>query len=53
MLITMYDAPGIGLAAPQVGVMHRLIVMDCIKDEAEAPRPMIMFNPQVDCIFRR
>ena len=47
MLITMYDAPGIGLAAPQVGVMHRLIVMDCIKDEAEAPRPMIMFNPQV------
>ena len=31
MLETMYEAPGIGLAAPQVGVMKRLIVMDCIK----------------------
>jgi len=43
----MYDAPGIGLAAPQIGVLNRLIVMDCVKDEAEAPRPMIMFNPEV------
>ena len=47
MLATMYDAPGIGLAAPQIGVLNRLIVMDCIKDEAEAPRPIIMFNPEV------
>jgi len=47
MLATMYDAPGIGLAAPQIGVLNRLIVMDCVKDEAEAPRPMIMFNPEV------
>ncbi|SDO24140.1 peptide deformylase [Lutimaribacter pacificus] len=47
MLETMYDAPGIGLAAPQVGVLDRLIVLDCVKDEAEAPRPLIMFNPEV------
>lgn len=47
MLATMYDAPGIGLAAPQVGVMSRLIVMDCVKEEGAAPRPLIMFNPEV------
>ena len=45
MLATMYDAPGIGLAAPQVGVGKRLIVMDCIKDGP--PRPLILFNPKV------
>ena len=47
MLATMYDAPGIGLAAPQIGVMHRLIVMDCVKEEGETPRPLVMFNPEV------
>ncbi len=47
MLETMYDAPGIGLAAPQVGVLTRLIVMDCVRDEDEPPQPMIMFNPEV------
>ncbi len=47
MLQTMYDAPGIGLAAPQIGVLNRLIVLDCVKDEAEAPRPMVMFNPEI------
>ncbi|RLJ40826.1 peptide deformylase [Litoreibacter meonggei] len=47
MLETMYDAPGIGLAAPQVGVMDRLIVLDCIKKEGESPRPLVMFNPEV------
>ncbi len=47
MLETMYDAPGIGLAAPQVGVLDRLIVIDCVKEEGEAPRPLIMFNPEV------
>ena len=36
MLETMYDAPGIGLAAPQVGVLDRLIVMDCVKEEGAA-----------------
>jgi len=47
MLETMYAAPGIGLAAPQVGVVRRVIVMDCIKGEDEAPRPMVMFNPEI------
>ena len=47
MLETMYDAPGIGLAAPQIGVLSRLIVLDCVKEEGEAPRPMVMFNPEV------
>ncbi len=45
MLETMYDAPGIGLAAPQIGVMKRLIVMDCIKDGP--PEPIALLNPQV------
>ncbi len=47
MLQTMYAAPGIGLAAPQVGVMTRLIVMDCVKEEGAEPRPMALFNPEV------
>ena len=47
MLETMYDAPGIGLAAPQVGVLSRLIVLDCIKEEGASPRPLVMFNPEV------
>ncbi|MFO6465525.1 peptide deformylase [Jannaschia sp. KMU-145] len=47
MLETMYDAPGIGLAAPQVGQGVRLIVLDCIKEEGEAPRPLVMFNPKI------
>jgi len=47
MLETMYDAPGVGLAAPQVGVLDRLIVLDCAKDKGEAPHPLIMFNPEV------
>jgi peptide deformylase len=45
MLETMYDAPGVGLAAPQVGTMKRLIVMDCIKDGP--PEPIVLLNPQV------
>jgi peptide deformylase len=47
MLKTMYEAPGIGLAAPQVGVLDRLIVLDCVKEEGEAARPLVMFNPEV------
>lgn len=43
----MYDAPGIGLAAPQVGVLSRLIVLDCIKEDGAAPRPLVMFNPEI------
>ncbi|QFS84524.1 Peptide deformylase [Roseivivax sp. THAF40] len=47
MLETMYDAPGIGLAAPQVGVLSRLIVLDCEKGEDATPKPVVMFNPEV------
>lgn len=47
MLETMYDAPGIGLAAPQVGVMNRLLVMDCVKEDDVKPRPMVLINPEV------
>ena len=47
MLETMYDAPGIGLAGPQIGLMSRLIVMDCVKDDSAPPRPLVMFNPKV------
>jgi peptide deformylase len=45
MLETMYDAPGVGLAAPQVGVMKRILVMDCIKEGP--PEPMVLINPAV------
>jgi peptide deformylase len=47
MLATMYAAPGIGLAAPQVGVLSRVIVMDCVKDPELPARPMILVNPEV------
>jgi peptide deformylase len=47
MLETMYDAPGIGLAAPQVGQGLRLIVLDCVKADDAPPRPLVMFNPEV------
>ncbi len=46
MLATMYEAPGIGLAAPQVGILRRLIVMDPSRDE-EAKQPLIMVNPVI------
>lgn len=46
MLETMHDAPGIGLAAPQVGVLRRLIVMDC-SDKDAAPEAKALFNPEV------
>ena len=44
MMETMYDAPGIGLAAPQIGVLERLIVIDCAKKEGEDQDPLIMVN---------
>ena len=47
MLETMYDAPGIGLAAPQIGVMKRLLVMDCVKDPELPPRPMVLVDPEI------
>ena len=46
MLETMYGAPGIGLAAPQVGVAQRVIVLDIAK-EGETPDPLRMANPEL------
>ncbi|HSQ40936.1 MAG TPA: peptide deformylase [Fibrobacteraceae bacterium] len=46
MLQIMYDAPGIGLAAPQVGVPIRLVVIDVAKED-EPAEPRIYFNPEV------
>lgn len=46
MLETMYDAPGVGLAAPQVGALQRLFVMDCTSKE-EGPEPLVLINPTV------
>jgi len=54
MLETMYDAPGIGLAAIQIGLPLRLLVMDIAwrkKDEGgeedEQKEPLILFNPEI------
>ena len=46
MLETMYVAPGIGLAAPQVGVLKRVIVVD-VAGEDEEPQPMKLANPEL------
>lgn len=44
MLETMYDANGVGLAAPQVGILKRLVVIDV---SPEADDPIIMINPVI------
>lgn len=44
MLETMYDAPGIGLAATQVDVHKRVIVMDLSEDQSE---PQVFINPEI------
>ncbi|HEY7382052.1 MAG TPA: peptide deformylase [Beijerinckiaceae bacterium] len=46
MLDTMYDAPGIGLAAIQVGIPRRLVVIDLAKPEEEK-RPVVLVNPEI------
>jgi len=46
MLETMYAAPGIGLAAPQVGRALRVIVLDCARD-GEKPQPYKLANPEI------
>ncbi len=46
MLETMYAAPGIGLAAVQVGEMNRLITIDVSHDE-EAKEPRVFINPEI------
>lgn len=44
MLETMYEAGGVGLAAPQVGVLRRIVVIDV---GAEEPEPIVMVNPVI------
>ncbi len=46
MLQTMYTAPGIGLAAVQVGILKRLIVIDISKKEEEK-KPLFLINPEI------
>lgn len=46
MLATMYEAPGIGLAAIQVGVAKRLFVLD-VADDDEGPKPLVIINPEI------
>jgi peptide deformylase len=46
MAETMYAAPGIGLAANQVGLLKRVIVMDCARDD-EPPALWKMINPEI------
>ena len=45
MLETMYAAPGIGLAAPQVGVGARILVMDCVKEEGATTSRLALSAP--------
>ena len=45
MFATMYRAPGIGLAAPQIGVGLRLAIVDLMRDDK--PDPIVLINPEV------
>jgi peptide deformylase len=46
MFETMYDAKGVGLAAPQIGVLKRLTVIDCSGGEGE-PEQLVLINPEI------
>ena len=46
MFETMYDAQGVGLAAPQVGVSKRLVVMDCPVEESKSNK-IALINPEI------
>ena len=45
MIETMYHAQGVGLAAPQVGVLKRIVVIDVSMEEE--PEPIILINPEI------
>lgn len=47
MLETMYDDDGVGLAAPQVGVLQRMLVIDYERDENTKGNPMYFINPEI------
>ena len=46
MVETMHDAPGIGLAASQIGILKRVVVIDLAKKD-EPPRPLHLVNPEI------
>ena len=45
MIETMYDSQGVGLAAPQVGILKRVVVIDV--SPSEEPEPIILINPVI------
>ena len=48
MLQTMYDAPGIGLAANQVNLLNRVLVMDTeVREGGAGKKPVFMANPEI------
>lgn len=48
MLASMYDAPGIGLAANQISLLNRVLVMDLARPkDGEEPAPIFMANPEI------
>src|SRR5437870_2092389 len=47
MFETMYGAPGVGLAAPQVGILKRLFVMDCSAGK-DAKKKLALINPVIE-----
>ena len=47
MFETMYDDNGVGLAAPQVGILKRLFVIDCFDGEEGASDPYVFINPEI------
>ncbi len=46
MAETMYAAPGVGLAAPQVGISKRMVVIDCARKDQE-PQLIVAVNPEI------
>jgi len=46
MAETMYDAPGVGLAAPQIGESHRIFVIDCAEED-EPSELLVFINPEI------
>lgn len=47
MFDTMYDAPGIGLAAPQIGVLERIVVIDIQREDDPQTGPIALINPEI------
>ena len=47
MMETMYEENGVGLAAPQVGVLRRIVVIDCSSEEQPDDGPFVLINPVI------